>query len=189
MYRWRVKYYWKALDKGYNFASDLTWIGGLHTKLWPSKIMRVIILGKWHLGASPVAKHKEYYKGKVVASPKSGPWWVLWVCVCPWFVRAPKCSSYTLTNLLFDLCRFVWVINLLINLPSPRPRAPTRPFTFEMMRMKVRTPTPSPSAIFTFGFTIESIEELGGGSCVVPAFWPILMHFNYHTTTTYAFHS
>jgi hypothetical protein len=28
--------------------------------------------------------------GKVVASPKSGPWWVLWVCVCLWFVHAPK---------------------------------------------------------------------------------------------------
>jgi hypothetical protein len=27
---------------------------------------------------------------KVVASPKSGLWWVLWVCVCPWLVCAPK---------------------------------------------------------------------------------------------------
>ncbi len=41
----------------------------------------------------------------VVASPKSEPWWVLWICVCPWFVRAPKCSNYALTNLLFGLCR------------------------------------------------------------------------------------
>jgi hypothetical protein len=29
-------------------------------------------------------------RGKVVASPKSRPWWILWVCVCPWFVHAPK---------------------------------------------------------------------------------------------------
>jgi len=29
-------------------------------------------------------------RGKVVASPKFGPWWVLWVSVCLWFVRAPK---------------------------------------------------------------------------------------------------
>ncbi len=29
-------------------------------------------------------------KGKVVASPKSKPWWVLWIQVCPWFVLAPK---------------------------------------------------------------------------------------------------
>jgi len=27
---------------------------------------------------------------KVVASPKFGPWWVLWVCVCPWFIYEPK---------------------------------------------------------------------------------------------------
>jgi hypothetical protein len=29
-------------------------------------------------------------KGKVVASPKFGLWWVLWVCVCSWLIRAPK---------------------------------------------------------------------------------------------------
>jgi hypothetical protein len=29
-------------------------------------------------------------RGKVVASPKSGPWWVLWVWVCPWLVLSPK---------------------------------------------------------------------------------------------------
>ncbi len=28
--------------------------------------------------------------GKVVASPKSGPWWVKWVKSCPWLVLAPK---------------------------------------------------------------------------------------------------
>jgi hypothetical protein len=42
--------------------------------------------------------------GKVVASPKSGPWWILWVRVCLCFIRAPKCSNYALTNLLFSLC-------------------------------------------------------------------------------------
>jgi hypothetical protein len=40
-------------------------------------------------------------RGKVVAFPKSGPWRVLWVCVCPWLVYAPNCNNYTLTNLLF----------------------------------------------------------------------------------------
>jgi hypothetical protein len=29
-------------------------------------------------------------RGKVVASPKFGSWWVLWVRVCPWLVLAPK---------------------------------------------------------------------------------------------------
>jgi hypothetical protein len=35
-------------------------------------------------------------KGKVMASPKSGPWWVLWVDVCPWFIHAPKVANYAL---------------------------------------------------------------------------------------------
>jgi hypothetical protein len=61
-------------------------------------------------------------RGKLVVCPKSGPWWVLWVCVCPWLVYAPKCSNYALTNLLFGLCKFVWVIEVLVNLPSPIPK-------------------------------------------------------------------
>jgi hypothetical protein len=99
--RWRATYHWKALDEGYNFALDLTSIRGFHRKLWVSKVVGVSILGilglplgspktKWDLGARPMTRHKEYYKGKVVASPKFGPWWVLWVRVYPWFIRAPK---------------------------------------------------------------------------------------------------
>ncbi len=59
--------------------------------------------------------------GKVVTSPKSRLCWVLWVRVCPWFVRAPKCSNYALINLLFGFCRSVWIIELLINLLSSIP--------------------------------------------------------------------
>ncbi len=67
----------------------------------------------------PWLSTKYTIRGKVVAFPKSRPWWVLWVRVCSWFVRAPKCSNYALINLLFGLCRFVWVIELFVNLPSP----------------------------------------------------------------------
>jgi len=38
-------YFWKTLDKGYNFALKLTSIEGLHTKLLVSKLMGVLILG------------------------------------------------------------------------------------------------------------------------------------------------
>jgi hypothetical protein len=37
-------YYWKVLHEGYNFVLDLMSIGGLHTKLWALKIIRVLIL-------------------------------------------------------------------------------------------------------------------------------------------------
>jgi hypothetical protein len=33
---------------------------------------------------------KNNIRGKVVAFPKSGPWWILWIYVCPWFICAPK---------------------------------------------------------------------------------------------------
>jgi hypothetical protein len=131
VWRCRATYHWKALDKGYNFALDLL-IKGLHAKLWAPKVVEVLIVGisglpfgspktKWHLSVGPMARHIVYYKGKVVASPKSKPWWVLWVHVCPWLVRAPKCSNYTLINLLFGLCKSVWVSEMFVNLLSPIP--------------------------------------------------------------------
>jgi hypothetical protein len=110
VFRWHATYRWKILNEVYNFASDLISIGDLRTKLWAPKVVGVPTMGisgfqlgspetKWHSGADPMANHKVYYKGKVVASPKSEPWRVLWVHGYLWFVRAPKCSNYALTNL------------------------------------------------------------------------------------------
>ncbi len=70
--RWHGTYFWKALDKGYNFASKLISIKGLHKKLWASKVTKVPrqndiwVLVPW-LGI------KNIIRGKVVASLKSGP--------------------------------------------------------------------------------------------------------------------
>ncbi len=79
--RWCATYHQKVLNKGYNFDLDLTSIGGFHKKLWASKVTEVPILGilglsgisklpiwesqdKMTFGSSPVARHKEYYKGE-----------------------------------------------------------------------------------------------------------------------------
>jgi hypothetical protein len=43
-------------------------------------------------------------RGKVVASPKSGPWWVLWVRVCPWLVLAPKVLQQCTNQLIAWFC-------------------------------------------------------------------------------------
>jgi hypothetical protein len=99
--RWHATYRWKALDEGYNFVSYLISIEGLHAKLWGPKVTEVPTLGisglplgnpgtKCHLDVGLVVSHIIYYKGEVVATPKSGPWWVLWVRVCSWFILAPK---------------------------------------------------------------------------------------------------
>jgi hypothetical protein len=74
-YRWHATYHWKYLNKGYNFVLDLTSIGGLKKKLWALKShespfrefwdpQHGSLVTKWHLGAGPLARHKEYYKGE-----------------------------------------------------------------------------------------------------------------------------
>ncbi len=73
--RWRATYCMKALDEGYNFASDLILIGGLHAKLWGPKVVRVPTLAisrfpfgspgtKCHLDVGLVERHRVYYKGE-----------------------------------------------------------------------------------------------------------------------------
>jgi hypothetical protein len=85
-WRWIVTYFWKFLDKGYNFASDLISIGGLHTKLCTPKVVGVPIIGiselplwslgtKCHLDANLVAMHRIYYKGEGGGFPQ------VWVVV------------------------------------------------------------------------------------------------------------
>jgi hypothetical protein len=65
----------KNLAKGYNFASNLISIRGLHAKLQTFKVAGVLVMGisgpplgslwtKWHLGAGLVARHTVYYKGE-----------------------------------------------------------------------------------------------------------------------------
>jgi len=72
-----------------------------------------------------------------------------------------KCSDYALTNLLFGLCRFVWVINLIVTFLSPYSRAPTRPSTPKMLRTKEHYLNSSFFLCVHLGFTFESIKELG----------------------------
>jgi len=89
-FRWRVTYCWKALKKGYHFASNLISIGGLHVKLWaqsrgnPNWGISKFPLGspgtKCHLDVGLVKRHKVYYKG--------GRWWLP-----PSLGRGESCES------------------------------------------------------------------------------------------------
>jgi hypothetical protein len=76
----------------------------------------------------------------------------------------PKCFNCALTNMLFGSCRSVWIINLLINIPSSHLRASTRPYTLKVLQTKEHALTPFPFVVFTFRLAIESIKELGGAS-------------------------
>jgi hypothetical protein len=169
--KWCDTYHWKDLDEGYNFALDLISIRGLQKKLWASKIVEVPIweFRNSNLGVpgqndiwvqAPWSSIENTIRGKVHHLPPSPGHGEFCESV---FARGSfvhkKCSNYALTNLLFGLCRFVWVIELLIILLGPHPRTLARPSTPKVLRVRECTPTPSPSVVFTFGFTVESIKE------------------------------
>jgi len=108
--KWRATCCLKALNEGYNFASDLISIRGLHSKLWAPKVATVLtlaILGlplggpgtKCHLDVDLVERHIVYYKGEGGGFFKSMPWWVLWVRVARGSSYHQKCSTYALTTL------------------------------------------------------------------------------------------
>jgi hypothetical protein len=121
-----------------------------------------------------MARHREYYKGKVVASPSLGLGESCEFVFAHGSSVHQKCFSYTLTNLLFGLCTSVGIIKLLVDLPNPHLGAPTRSSTPEMLWTRERTPT-LPSIVFAFGLVVESIEELRGASTMVQE----LMSFEY----------
>jgi len=75
MCRWHDTYHWKGLNKGYNFALNLTLIEVLHKKFWAFKVVGVPMLGilglptwesrdKMTFGCRAYGRHKESYKGE-----------------------------------------------------------------------------------------------------------------------------
>ncbi len=107
-------------------------------KVMHPKVMGVTVVGilglplgnprtKWHLGVGPMAKQNHTIRGKVVVSSKSKLWWILWIRVYSWLVRASKCFNYALTNLLFSLCRSMWVAYQSSYSPSQSSNTPLYP--------------------------------------------------------------
>jgi hypothetical protein len=97
---------------------------------------------KCQLDVGPVANHIVYsIKGKVVASPKFRPWWVLWVRVCTWLFLAPKVFQ-PCTNQLVVWFMQVYVNDwLLVILPSPIPELQHAPPPPKVLRAKECAPT------------------------------------------------
>ncbi len=54
-----------------------------------------------------------------------------------------KCSNYMLTNLLFSLCKSMWIIEPLVTCFSPHLETLICSSTFEMLQAREHTPTPS----------------------------------------------
>jgi hypothetical protein len=98
-----------------------------------------------------------------VASPKFESWWILWVWVCPWFILAPKCSNYALTNLLFGLCRSVWVSDFLSFFLVPSQSSNT-PFYPQSAANQQACPNSLLSHCFHPILTFKFIKEFGSTS-------------------------
>jgi hypothetical protein len=116
-WKWRVTYRWKALDEGYNFPLNLISINDLHAKLWAPKVARIPVVGisgpplgspetKWHLGASPMAKHRVYYKAEGGGFPQVQAMLSL---MSPWLPVARPCTK------VLQLCTnqlVVWFVQI-----------------------------------------------------------------------------
>jgi hypothetical protein len=114
--RQRATYCWKALDEGYNFASDRTAIGALHKKLCALKVAGVLAnatsglpLGspgtKSHLDVTPVERRRVYYKGEGGGFPQVRVVVSLVCPGCPWLVLAPKVLQLCTNHFVLVLCR------------------------------------------------------------------------------------
>jgi hypothetical protein len=161
--KWRAKYYWKALDKGYNFASDLIGIEGLCAKLCARKVAGVPIvrisrppLGspgtKSHLDAALVESYRVYYKGEGGGFPQVQAVVSLMSPSCPWFVLAPKVLQLCTNHLVLVLCRFVWVIEACQFFLVPSRSFSTPFYPSKVLRTKERA-----STIYFYGvFSLHS---------------------------------
>jgi hypothetical protein len=118
--RRRATYRWKALDKGYNFASNSISIWGFLAKLWGSKVVKVptwaisrLPLGspgtKSHLDVGLVERCRVYYKGEGSGFPQVQAVVSLVCPCCSWLVLTPKVLQLLTNHLVWVLCRPVWM--------------------------------------------------------------------------------
>jgi hypothetical protein len=131
--------------------------GNFRTSIWESRDKKAIWM--W-----PLWRAIEYIiKGKVMASPKSGLWWVLWVRGCPWLILASKVLQLCTNHPKLVLCTFVWIIEAcqLFLVPSRNSSRPLYP-------SKCYKPRSSPDSLlfrcFQFGTHIWVPQGVGSAS-------------------------
>jgi hypothetical protein len=162
-FRWCATYCWKALDKGYNFATNLISIGGLETKLWASKVAGVPTLGisglplgspetKCHLDAGPMANHKVYYKGEGGGFPQA--WVVVSLVSSNLLVAHPRTKSVLTMHqptCCLVLCRSMWMIKCLSIF-----LVPSRSSSMPLYPQSVVNQEACPNSLFFHYFTSNS---------------------------------
>jgi hypothetical protein len=107
-----------------------------------------------------VESTKYTIRGKVVASLKSRPGWILWIRVCSWLILAPKVFKLWTNQLVVGLCRFVWVIKCLLFFLVPF-RSSNMPFYPQSVASQGTCFDSVFFRCFHFMFAFKSIKELG----------------------------
>jgi hypothetical protein len=132
--------------------------GNFETLIW--EFWDKMTFGCWSCGHA----HNILWGGRWWLPPSLGHGEFCESVFARWSSLHQRCSNCALTNLWFGLCRFMWAIDLLVNLRNHHPGTPACPSTPEVLRARDRAPTPSSSIIFIFGLAIESIKEVEGAS-------------------------
>jgi len=111
-----------------------------------------------------IEKHRVYYNGEGAGFPKSGPWWVMWIQVCPWLVLAPKVLQLCINQLVVWFCAGLceWLKCLSIFL------IPSQSFSTPLYPRSAMNHRVCPNFILFRCFhprlTFESLEEIGSVS-------------------------
>jgi hypothetical protein len=103
-------------------------------------------------------------RGKVVVSPKSGPWWVLWIRVCPWLILTPKGLQLCINQLVVWFCAGPCEWLSVYHSSSSHPATPARPSPPKVLWVGEHVPNSLFFHCFHFKVTFESIKELGSAS-------------------------
>ncbi len=172
MCRWPTTYCWKALNEGYNFASDLIFIEGLLAKLWGSKVAGIPILAisklplvnpgtKSHLDVGPMGSHRVYYKGEGDGFPQVRAVVSLMSPSCPWLILAPKVLQLCTNHFVLILCRHVWSLSIL---RSPIPELQHTPLPLQSATSQGTCPASLFFCCFPFGTHIWVLQGVGSAS-------------------------
>jgi hypothetical protein len=119
-------------------------------------------------------------RGKVVASPKSELWWILWVRVCPWLIRAPKVLR------LYTNKFVVWFVQVCVSnwLACHSSQSLSQSFSTLLYPQSATSQGAYPnSSLFHcvhLEFTLMFIKELGNASLEIWYFRPSYLFFNYY---------
>jgi hypothetical protein len=109
------------------------------SQLWEFRGSHLGVLGQnviWMLVSWPATEYT--IRGKVMASLKSGSWWVLWIWVCPSFVLTPKVFQLYTNQLVvgfMQVCVSDWLLVILPSFIPELQHAPLPPKCYKLRNM------------------------------------------------------